>query len=150
MEKSGRIELTRSVATKKGPKSQMTAEHKAALAAGRAEGKAVREYLDALRTNKPKRGRKRTPESINKRLAAIADQLETADALTEVKLVQEQMDLEAELASMGDTVDIAAFEKAFVKVAKSYSQRQGISYAAWRKVGVPPAVLKAAGLGRGD
>jgi hypothetical protein len=51
---------------------------------------------------------------------------------------------------MGDTVDIAAFEKAFVKVAKAYSQRQGISYAAWRKVGVPPAVLKAAGLGRGD
>ena len=128
----------------------MTAEHKAALAAGRAEGKAVRDYLEALRTNKPKRGRKRTPDSINKRLEVIADELESSDALSEVKLVQEQMDLENELAAMSDTVDIASFEKSFVKVAKSYSQRQGISYAAWRKVGVPAAVLKSAGLGRGD
>ena len=38
----------------------MSAEHKAALAQGRSEGKAVRDYLDALRANKPKRGRKRT------------------------------------------------------------------------------------------
>jgi hypothetical protein len=128
----------------------MTAEHKAALAAGRAEGKAVRDYLEALRTNKPKRGRKRTPDSINKRLKAIASELDEADALNEVKLIQEQMDLEYELATMSDRVDISAYEKAFTKVAKSYSARQGISYAAWRKVGVPAAVLKSAGLGRGD
>ena len=38
----------------------MTDEHKAALAQGRSEGRAVRDYLDALRANKPKRGRKRT------------------------------------------------------------------------------------------
>ena len=49
----------------------MSAEHKAALAQGRSEGKAVRDYLDALRANKPKRGRKRTADSIKKRLAAI-------------------------------------------------------------------------------
>jgi hypothetical protein len=35
-----------------------------------------------------------------------------------------------------------------VKVAKSYSQRQGISYATWREVGVEAAVLKAAGVSR--
>ena len=34
----------------------------------------------------------------------------------------------------------------FVKVAKSYSQRQGISYATWREVGVEASVLKAAGI----
>ena len=128
----------------------MTDAHKAALAAGRAEGRAVREYLEALRANKPKRGRKRTPDSINRRLAIIADELESSDALSEVKLVQEQMDLEYELAAMSETVDIAKFEKSFVKVARGYSERQGISYAAWRKVGVPAAVLKSAGLGRGD
>jgi len=128
----------------------MTAEHKAALAAGRAEGKAVRDYLEAIRSNKPKRGRKRTPDSINRRLAAISSELDSADALSEVKLIQEQMDLESELATMEEAVDLGKYEKAFTKVAKAYSRRQGISYAAWRKVGVSPSVLKSAGLGRGD
>ena len=47
----------------------MTDEHKAALRRGRSEGRVVRDYLEGLRATKPKRGRKRTPESINKRLA---------------------------------------------------------------------------------
>ena len=128
----------------------MSNDHKVALAAGRLEGKIVRDYLEALRGNKPKRGRKRTPDSINKRLAAIADELEAADPLSELKLVQEQMDLETELANMGDTVDITGLEADFVKVAKQYSTRQGISYGAWRKVGVEPSVLKAAGISRAD
>jgi hypothetical protein len=51
----------KSVAT---PKRAMSKQHKAALAVGRAEGLAVRRYLDALEAHKPKRGRKRTPESI--------------------------------------------------------------------------------------
>ena len=126
----------------------MTDGHKNALAIGRAEGKAVRDYLDALRSNKPKRGRKRTPDSINRRLAAIAVELADVDALSELKLVQEQMDLHAELAGMGQEVDTSALEAEFVRVAKSYSERQGISYAAWRKVGVDTAVLTAAGVTR--
>ena len=56
---------------KRGP-ANMTAEHKAALAQGRAEGRAVKEYLEALSANKPKRGRKRTPDSIGRRLEKIA------------------------------------------------------------------------------
>ena len=36
----------------------------------------------------------------------------------------------------------------FVKVAKSYGQRTGVSYGAWRAVGVPAAVLAAAGITR--
>ena len=55
----------------------MSDEHKAALAQGRSEGKAVRDYLEALRANKPKRGRKRTADSIKKRLAAIDAELRT-------------------------------------------------------------------------
>ena len=57
----------------------MTKEHKAALAQGRTEGRAVRDYLEALRSSKPKRGRKRTADSINKRLAAIDDELADAE-----------------------------------------------------------------------
>jgi hypothetical protein len=136
------------MATKRGRKGPMSAEHKAALARGRSEGKAVRDYLDALRANKPKRGRKRTPDSIKKRLSSIDSQLKDADPLTELRLVQERRDLEYELQSMESAVDLSAIESSFVKVAKSYSERQGISYAAWREVGVEASVLKKSGIGR--
>ena len=126
----------------------MTDQHKAALSQGRQEGRAVRDYLDSLRTNKPKRGRKRTPDSIRKRLDAIDDELTTADALTELKLVQERRNLQSELESKSAAVDQTAVEDAFVQVAKSYGERQGISYNAWREVGVPAPVLKRAGIGR--
>lgn len=134
--------------TKRGPKGPITDDHKAAMAAGRTEGRVVREYLEALRSNKPKRGRKRTPESITARLQAIAEELETADAIDELELVQERLNLEIELASMGQKVDLSSIEEQFVGVAKSYSQRKGISYAAWRAVGVEPGVLKRAGITR--
>jgi hypothetical protein len=126
----------------------MTDEHKSALAVGRAEGRAVRAYLDALRATKPKRGRRRTTESINARLAAIETELESADPLTELKLVQERMDLTNELANLDSGIDLGALEADFVKVAKSYSERHGITYAAWRHVGIDPAVLKKAGISR--
>jgi hypothetical protein len=128
----------------------MTAEHKAALAAGRSEGKAVRDYLEVLRSTKPKRGRKRTSESIAKRLAAIEAEIAEADPIRELKLVQERLDLQAELSQAGDTTDVAALEAEFVKVAKVYSGRNGISYAAWRAIGVDASVLKSAGIGRGE
>lgn len=133
---------------KRGPKGPLSPEHKAALAAGRTEGKIVRDYLEALRTNKPKRGRKRTPESIKARLAAIEDELQGADPLEELRLLQERRDLTKELETQGTGVDLAALEAEFVKIAKSYSERQGIAYATWRDVGVEAAVLKSAGLAR--
>jgi len=40
---------------KKAPKPAMSAGHKAALAAGREEGRAVRRYLEVLEANRPKR-----------------------------------------------------------------------------------------------
>jgi hypothetical protein len=135
---------------KRGPKGPMTDEHKAALAMGRNEGTAVRNYLEALRSNKPKRGRRRTRESINSRLAAIDNELESADAMSELRLRQERRDLQSELASMGEKVDVTALENGFVAVAKSYSSRQGISYATWREIGVDAAVLKKAGISRAD
>ena len=132
----------------RGPKSPMSDSHKAALATGRVEGKVVRDYLEALRANKPARGRKRTPESIAKRLAAIDGEIAGADAVKELRLVQERLDLEAELATMGATVDMSALEAEFIKIAKAYGERTGVSHAACRAVGIPPAVLKAAGISR--
>jgi thiamine biosynthesis lipoprotein ApbE len=130
-------------------KSKMTPEHKAALAEGRALGRSVREYLEALEQHKPKRGRKRTPESIKKRLATIAESLPEASPIRKVELIQERRDLEVELATMGTKVDLTAVEKGFVKAAKQYSERKGISYATWREAGVPAEVLKKAGISRG-
>lgn len=126
----------------------MTDSHKAALERGRAEGRIVRDYLEALRSNKPKRGRKRTADSINKRLAAIEQELPTASAIEELQLIQERRDLQAELEAMDSGVDLSDIEESFVKVAKSYGERKGISYASWRDVGVSAATLKRAGITR--
>lgn len=126
----------------------MTDAHKAALAQGRKEGKAVREYLEALRASRPSPGRKRTPDSIARRLAGIDVTLVAADPVQELQLVQERIDLLRELEQMSREVDLAGRERAFVAVAKGYSQRTGTSYRAWRAVGVPAAVLKAAGVDR--
>ena len=127
----------------------MSAEHKAALAQGRNEGRSVRLYLEALEAHKPKRGRKRTPESITKRLDAIASALPDADPVSRLHLVQERLDLGAELAHLGAKIDLTELEADFVAAAKAYSERRGISYAAWRELGVEAAVLKKAGIGRG-
>jgi hypothetical protein len=128
----------------------MSDEHKAALAKGRLEGRIVRDYLEGLRATKPKRGRKRTPESIEKRLAAIDEQLTDASPLDELMLVQERRDLQEALEAMSQTIDVGALEDRFVEVAKSYSESKKLSYAAWRDVGVQPGVLKRAGITRAN
>lgn len=133
---------------KRGPKGPMTPQHKEALATGRIEGKAVRDYLEALRANKPKRGRKRTPQTMQKRLDDIEVELVDAEPVRRLLLVQERIDLVAELAAAGSRVDLGMLEANFVKVAKSYGARNGLSYAAWRSVGVDASVLKAAGIPR--
>ncbi len=124
----------------------MTDEHKAAIAEGREQNRSVRIYLEAIEGNKPKRGRKRSPESIAQRLTAIEAALPTADPLTRLHLIQERTDLNAAMAGAESTVDIAAVESDFVAVAKSYGQRKGIDYATWRELGVPRAVLQKAGI----
>ena len=127
----------------------MSQEHKNALAVGREQGRAVRRYLEALEAHRPKRGRKRTPDSIKRRLGDIETKLETADPLTRLQLVQERMNLETELATKSEAVDIGSLEEEFVAAAKEYGERKGISYGAWREAGVDAAVLKRAEIRRG-
>jgi hypothetical protein len=134
--------------TKPRKKTPMSADHKAALAKGREEGRTVRRYLEALESNRPRRGRKRTPDSIRKRLTAIESALPGADPLSRLHMVEEKQRLEAELSHAGDTVDMAALEKGFVRVARIYGERKGISYSTWRAVGVSAAVLQQAKIPR--
>jgi len=82
-------------------------------------------------------------------MSVIDSQLPKSDPLTRLHLLKEKSDLEAELdrARAGD--DLATLEKSFVKVARSYGERKGITYSVWRAAGVPPAVLQRAGVIRG-
>lgn len=145
-----------SPAKKKTPakkaKSPMGDAHKAALAVGRANARAVRRYLELLEANKPKRGRKRTPDSIRKQLAAIEDQLSDAGVLARLQLIQQRADLSEELNGLqagGTSAEaFAAAEVDFVGAAAAYAAAKGISHASFRAVGVPASVLKAAGVGR--
>jgi hypothetical protein len=133
----------------KAKKRAMSDDHKAALAEGRNHSRTVGRYLDALEANKPKRGRKRTPENVKKRLATVESELKTTGGIQRLSLLQERRDLEVELAGMqAGGSDITGLERDFVKVAKSYSQKKGISYGAWREFGVSPEVLKKAGISR--
>lgn len=126
----------------------MSLEHKQALAEGRAQGRDVRLYLEALHKNRPKRGRKRTPESISKRLAQLEYQLETADPVRKLRLVQERIDLNAELEKLQTSNYLTDLKERFIAVAAAYGERKGITYSAWRELGVPADVLRAAGIRR--
>jgi uncharacterized protein YicC (UPF0701 family) len=126
----------------------MSKDHKEALAVGRAEGRSVRAYLEALDSSRPKRGRKRTKESISSRLNRLDSELESADALKRLQLTQERLNLIEELDQMDSGVDISELETEFTRVAKGYASRKGISYAAFRQIGVPAAILKKAGISR--
>jgi hypothetical protein len=132
---------------KKASKS-MSPEHKEALAAGRAEGRAVRAYLEALESSHSRRGRRRSPELIEARLAEIEELIPDAEPVARLGLVQERSNLRAQLEVAGSEVEFASVEAAFVEHARSYGERKGIDYSSWREVGVPASVLRAAGINR--
>lgn len=129
-------------------KRTVSADHKAKLAQGRKEARVVSKYLEAISAGKGKRGRKRTPESINMQITKIDREIADAPAIRRLELTQKRNDLAAERDRLSARVDLAALENDFVKIAKSYSKRTGINYGAFRSVGVPADVLKRAGISR--
>jgi hypothetical protein len=125
----------------------MSEEHKAALAAGRKEARAIKQYLEALGNRRP--GRPVTPESLKKRVNDLGKKIAAeSNPLKAVELRQARLDAQQALKKAQSASDLADLEKGFAKFAKSYSDRKGISYSAWREAGVPAAVLKKAGIGR--
>jgi hypothetical protein len=87
---------------------------------------AVRRYLVALEKHQPRRGRPRTPKTLEDRLAK----------------------LDEVVASRGAAP--AELEDDFAAVAADYAEKHGITYMAWRRLGVPARVLRKAGLSRGS
>ena len=125
----------------------MSEEHKAALARGRKESRAVKRYLEAIASRKP--GRPVTPERLKERIVSLEERIaSTDDPLKALELRQARLDAESALAKTEAAVDVEEAEAAFVDVAKSFSERKGISYGAWREQGVPAAVLSRAGIPR--
>jgi hypothetical protein len=123
----------------------MSQEHKDALARGRKESRAIKNYLRTIESRKP--GRPVTKESLNSRLATVNAKLEADnDPLKRLDLLQSRLDIEEALESVEDVANLDEIEAEFVAHVGGYSQRKGISYTAWRRFGVPAAVLKKAGI----
>ena len=126
----------------------MSAEHKAAIAQGRRESRAIKEYLEAISVPK-RRGRPVTPESLEAKIDDLDQRIrEESDPLARVELYQARLDARDTLGELTATVDIDALEVGFVEYAASYSARKGITWPAWREAGVSAGVLRAAGIKR--
>lgn len=124
----------------------MSTSHKKALATGRNEARIINAYLEIVEAQRPRRGRRRTPESISRRLSSIEKEIRQASKVQQVYLIQERLLLTSELASHISAEAQKKQEDQFIKVAKSFSIRHGISYQAWREFGVRADVLERAGL----
>jgi len=116
--------------------------------AEKSEAAGVRDYLKALEQNAPRRGRKRTPESVARQIAAVGAQMAEATVTKRLGLIQQRIDLETEREALAaaETIDMTALEAEFVQHAAAY--RRGISYGAWREIGVSSDTLKSAGIRR--
>lgn len=125
----------------------MSAEHKAALAEGRRQAKAIKAYLEALGSRKP--GRPVTADSLKKKIDSLNEKISSeTDPLKRVDMVQQRLDAEDALSNLASNVDFGQLESDFVKAAKGYSSRKGITYSAWREAGVPAEVLRRADIPR--
>jgi hypothetical protein len=123
----------------------MSKEHKAALAQGRLEARSVRAYLASL--GPKKRGRPVTKDSLQKKVSDIDSKLKNeSNPLRRLDLMQSRAEAEQALGAAGDGPDQEALAADFVRHAKAYSDRKGISYATWREFGVPADVLRKAGI----
>lgn len=111
---------------------------------------AINRYLEALDSATPRRrGRQVDP---HKKFGEISRKLTDLDVVltpvARLQLVQERMDMFKLIERAEASADIEPLQKEFIAGAKEWSEDRGISYAAWREVGVPAAVLKEAGIAR--
>lgn len=116
------------------------------------ERTAIVSYLAALnRHNAPKpRGRKRTIENIARDISACEQVLATTmDPIRRLHATQELMNCQREAQEMAENEALsnpALFEADFIAHIAGYSERNNITPAALRAVGVPARVIREAGL----
>jgi hypothetical protein len=138
-------------ATKKATK-QLSSRHKAALATGRTEGRHVSAYLDALEANRPRRGRQRTVQSIERQLTDVRTQFDTdvrtqlrgATGIKKLELVSRRIKLENELDAKKAGNDLGELRKNFVRyaggtrAAKASGSRRSEKQVSRRPTSLPP------------
>src|SRR5688500_7721544 len=73
---------SRPMAQTRRAKPQMSDAQKKAMAEGRTTSRSVAKYLEALAATAPRRGRRRTRDSIERRLRVIEEQLPSASPIT--------------------------------------------------------------------
>ncbi len=130
------------------PEGGLSEEHKAALAKGRRQARAVRDYLEALESER-QRGRSADPDTLRERVDRYQQEIDDEDdPAKRVALIQKRLDAEQELARLEERPDIDALEERFKEAVKEYSERKGITYSAWREAGVPASVLREADVPR--
>lgn len=128
----------------------MSKEHKLAIRQGRMEASAVKAYLDSIATSSGK-ARTADPSAIQRRLKATEEKLaKETSSLKQVELIQQKLNLENALRATKNATEESKLEEEFIKAAGAYGRRKGISYRAWRAVGVPARVLREAGISRTD
>lgn len=104
----------------------------------RQETKAVDEYLSALTPGRGGYRPRRTPQELQVEIDA------EKNPIRKLALVQQRLNIENALN--GKVLKMEELTESFVAVAASFAKRKGISYAAWREMGVPPKILKEAGI----
>jgi hypothetical protein len=118
--------------------------HKAALAEGREQGQVVRRYLEAVQVRQARKGRGRSVEAIRGRLKAVEAKIAGSPPILRLQLLQERLNLMDQLKASDSSDELRSLEDAFVQCVRSYSERKGISYEAWREIGVGAPVLRRA------
>jgi hypothetical protein len=110
----------------------------------RAETAAVAAYLTALRAPKvPANSR----AALEKRRGPVEQWIAEEPApIRDVELIQQRLDIDAQLAQIDRAARLPELEEAFVQVTASWARRSGISAAAPREVCVPARVLAKAGV----
>ena len=126
-----------------------------------AETKAVSDYLATLSETPVTNGnghhytRKPSAAKLQQQLVRAQQAAQKAtDPLDKLKLSQKTLDIKERIKQLypnGSTVsfdDNLLKQQGFVKHAKSFSERKGITWKAFRQMKVPPKVLREAGIAR--
>lgn len=109
--------------------------------------RAVSTYLKSLeQQGSPSRELQKIEEQMNKVSSAKA---KTTDPVRRLKLTQEQIDLRNRKSVAHNSERRRSnAERGFIQHALAFSEANGISFSAWRRMGVPVEVLEAAGIQR--
>jgi hypothetical protein len=107
----------------------------------------VNPYLLSLSAKKKNNSGKRSPERLAAKLETISAKLDTDTTLTPVarlRLYQDRIDITRDLNAATYQPDIDGLVKLFIEVGAEWAKDTGISYQAFRDMGVPTSVLREA------